>query len=563
MKKTVFKLVLASAAIACSIFAATEISQASDRNRVIADGVYFGDIAAGGMTEVEATEAIEARVAEAATTTIELDASELAINAKASDFGMEWANKGMVKDALNIGVTGSIIERYKSEKDLANESVVYDIEYSFDQQKIEDFVSKNTSAMDIDPINAKLSREDGRFVIEDGINGVKVDAKESAKTIAADLSNGWSGENRTYTLACQVKEPKITAEQLGRVKEIIGTYTTDYSSSASGRAANVANGAKLINGALLFPGDQLSVQDRVKPFTPENGYQLAGSYENGTTVQTYGGGICQVSTTLYNAVIRAELQVDSRYCHSMIVGYVQPSMDAAIADGLKDFKFTNNYDFPIYVEGYTSGGRITFNIYGEETRPSNRSISFESETTSTTQPETKFTLTSDLPLGSTSTEQGSHTGYTARLWKVVKVDGNVESREIFNTSVYNASPRIVLVGTAGANESALSALRSAISSGSEDTVRSTASNLKNQKDTGDDDKKDDSNNNNNNNDNNNNNNNNDNNNKPDDTSKPDDGGQKQEDDSSAGSQDDGGATDDGGSDDYEDGSDSEDDYDEV
>ncbi len=483
MKKTVFQIILASAAVACSVFAATEISQAADRNRVIADGVYFGDIAAGGMTEVEATEAIEARVAEVAGTIIELDAQELAINAKASDFGMVWSNKGMVKDALNIGVTGSIIERYKSEKDLANESVVYDMEYSFDEQMIKDYVAKNTSAMDIEPINASLKRVDGQFIIEDGVNGVKVDADESARLILDGLSNGWKGDSKIFELICQVRKPQATKEQLSRVKEIIGTYTTDYSSSNSGRAANVANGAKLIDGSLLYPGEQLSVQDKVKPFTAENGYQLAGSYENGTTVQTYGGGICQVSTTLYNAVIRAELQIDTRSAHSMIVSYVQPSMDAAIADGIKDFKFTNNYDFPIYIEGYTSGGRITFNVYGEETRPSNRSISFESETTSTTQPETKFTLDPNLPLGTCNTDQSAHIGYTARLWKVVKVDGNVESREIFNTSVYNPSPKIVLVGTSGASDSAISSLKSAIDSKDEDTVRSTASTLKNQKDT--------------------------------------------------------------------------------
>lgn len=109
-------------------------------------------------------------------------------------------------------------------------------------------------------------------------------------------------------------------------------------------AANVENGASLINGTLLYPGDSFSVYSKVAPFTADNGYHLAGSYSNGQTVQTYGGGICQVSTTLYNAVLRAELNVTERSNHSMTVHYVPLSADAAISGTDKDLKFTNNLD---------------------------------------------------------------------------------------------------------------------------------------------------------------------------------------------------------------------------
>ena len=124
----------------------------------------------------------------------------------------------------------------------------------------------------------------------------------------------------------------------------------------------------VVDGLVVYPGETISVSEAIGPTTAENGYYPAGSYENGTTVETYGGGICQVSTTLYNAVIRAELEIVTRAAHSMIVSYVEPSMDAAIADGIKDLQFKNNQETPIYIEGYTSGGIIYFNIYGKETR---------------------------------------------------------------------------------------------------------------------------------------------------------------------------------------------------
>lgn len=101
--------------------------------------------------------------------------------------------------------------------------------------------------------------------------------------------------------------------------------------------------------------------ETVAPFTAENGYAMAGSYLNGEVVDSMGGGICQVSTTLYNAVLRAELEVVERSPHSMTVHYVELSEDAAIAGTYKDFKFKNSTDYPIYIEGYTTSvKKITF-----------------------------------------------------------------------------------------------------------------------------------------------------------------------------------------------------------
>ena len=103
------------------------------------------------------------------------------------------------------------------------------------------------------------------------------------------------------------------------------------------------NGCRLIDGFVLYPGEEFSAYGAVSPFTKENGYFMAGSYVDGKVVDSLGGGICQVSTTLYNAVLLSELEVTERHNHSMIVSYVEPSADAAISESSgKDFKFVNN-----------------------------------------------------------------------------------------------------------------------------------------------------------------------------------------------------------------------------
>ena len=191
-------------------------------------------------------------------------------------------------------------------------------------------------------------------------------------------------------------------------------------------------------------------------------------------MDSVGGGVCQVATTLYNAVIRAELEIVQRYNHSMIVNYVKPSDDAAIAGTYKDLKFKNNLDNPVYIEGYCSGGVITFNVYGVETRPANREISFRSETISEEDPVTQFKFDAGQPVGYFHTEQSAHKGLTARLWKTVTVDGAVQSDEVFNNSKYKSSPKIVTVGTAGASAEVVAQLQAAAAANDEGSVKSIA-----------------------------------------------------------------------------------------
>lgn len=150
-------------------------------------------------------------------------------------------------------------------------------------------------------------------------------------------------------------------------------------------------------------------------------------------------------------MLLAELEVVERYNHSMSVGYVPLSMDAALAGTWKDLKIKNNTDTPIYIEGiYDASGKLTFNIYGEETRPSNRKVEYVSETLSTIPSSQVVKQDASKPAGYRAVTSRGHTGYTARLWKKVYVDGVLQSEEVVNKSSYSASPTYVTVGTGAA-----------------------------------------------------------------------------------------------------------------
>lgn len=446
----------------------------AEQEKTIPNTVYIGDVDVSGMTVEEAERALDAHVDTLQDTVFTLTTGDTSIQVSAEDLGLEVLNTEVIEEAVNLGRTGNLIARYKDKKDLEKESKIFELEYFVDNTKVETLLGVNAENLNQEAVNSSLERVDGEFSIIEGTNGIAVDVDESVKIIQDYVQKEWEEENSVIELATEVTEPKGTPEELGKVQDLLGSFSTDYSSSAAGRAKNVENGCSKINGTVLYPGDQFSVYEAVSPFEAENGYELAGSYENGTTVQTYGGGICQVSTTLYNAVIKAELQIDERYNHSMIVNYVKPSMDAAIAGTSKDLKFTNNTDAPIYIEGYTSGRQIYFNVFGEETRPENREVSYVSETLSETPPGITFQADGTKPIGYLGTVQSSHTGYTAKLWKVVTVNGVEESRTEFNSSRYNPSNRIVAVGVATDNPDAAAHIQSAIATGDEVTVRMVA-----------------------------------------------------------------------------------------
>lgn len=207
-----------------------------------------------------------------------------------------------------------------------------------------------------------------------------------------------------------------------------------------------------------MPGETLSGYECMHPFTIENGYFTAAAYENGQVVDSVGGGVCQIATTLYDASLAAELEITQRQNHSMIVMYVKPSMDAAIAGTYKDIKITNNYSTPIYIEGTTAGKTLTFTIYGKETRPANRKVEYISETLSKTDPgEPQRKVDNSLKPGQTKQVQSAHIGYKSRLWKVVTVDGVEKERTILHTDTYNPSKAIVLVGPAAPAQPAVPA----------------------------------------------------------------------------------------------------------
>lgn len=483
MKKFKIIAIAAAAVLAGTFFFTNEelVKADASEEAVIEEGVYIGGIDVGGMTADEATKAVNTYVDGLQEQWITLVGPKDTLRYTLSDLGLSAKTSTAVQEAAAVGKSGNLVKRFKELQALDTQDYVVDMGLSIDKQLTAQNIYNKTSKINVKAINNGLTRENGKFVYVEGQEGNEVDIVTAVNELNEYIGSEWeiaAVENAEFTLASIISQPRGTQEELSVVKDLIGTFTTNYSSSSSGRAKNVENGAAKLNGAVLYPGDELSVYEMVNPFTKENGYELAGSYSNGETVESFGGGICQVSTTLYNAVLNAELEITQRYNHSMIVTYVDLSADAAIAGTYKDLRFKNSYDFPVYIEAICSNRNITFNIYGVETRDSNRVVTYESEVLSVNDPDTVYTLSSSAALGTYTTTRSEHVGYSAKLWKVVTVNGVEQERTQVNRSTYQASAKKVTIGTAGATEEQLAAINAALATKDDSYIRSVVTGLK-------------------------------------------------------------------------------------
>ncbi len=430
---------------------------------VISDGVFIGDMDVGGKTPEEAEKMVREQVSQLSSALVTLQMGDDQVSATLGQLGLTWENTDLIEKISRIGTSGNVMQRYKEKKDLQNQNVHYDIKYAVDEESERKFVQL-CSAFNSEPVEGTVHMgDDGMLYVEGGTDGLTLKEDATIGTLNEYITE-WKMENIVVPVEVTRTSPVLTAETLSDMNHVLGTATTDYSSSSSARAQNIETGVSKIDGTLLMPGEGFSVTAAVTPFTAENGYEPAPSYESGQVVDTYGGGMCQVSTTLYNALLKAEIEIDERSNHTMTVSYVDPSKDAAIAEGLMDLVFTNNLDSPIYIAGSAYYGTLTFSVYGKETRPANRTLEFVSEVTGRTDPSSNIRLVarSDQSAGYVAQTQTPHEGLSAVLWKKIYIDGNLTDTVQVNSSYYEASPAIYEVGVSTSNALLASALNSAV-----------------------------------------------------------------------------------------------------
>lgn len=447
LSKAAFAVIMAC--IAVCLFDGTKVYA---RDMTIPKGITIGDIDISGMTKDEAMTKASEYISTFTSKIITVDTDGHKEDITVGELGYYWKNTEVIDEAAAYCTEGNVIARYKEAKDIENKGIQYNFEVDVNNEVLTNTINEKCGQYNIPHVNAALAKSGEGFTISKESSGRMIDMDTSVNGLHEFLLNDWDGNASSYTLTVVDDNPVATVADCEKVKDIIGSFSTTFSTGSGNynRNKNMENGMELLNGITLCQGETMSVNSYLEPWTESNGWKMAGTYVNGQVEDSLGGGICQVSTTLYNAVLLAELEVVERYPHSMSVGYVPLSMDAALAGTWKDLKIRNNTDTPIYIEGIYASGKLTFNIYGVETRPSNRTIEYKSETLSKVPSTEIVKQDPNRPAGYRAVTSSGHTGYKARLLKRIYVDGVLQSEEVVNNSTYSASPTYVTVGTGAA-----------------------------------------------------------------------------------------------------------------
>ena len=289
-----------------------------------------------------------------------------------------------------------------------------------------------------EPKNAYVTKEPfGVFVHVDGID---FNVDEVKKLVATG--------KKEYTIELTVTEPEITTKELGQeaFPDIIGkTYKTTYSMGDVNRNTNIELAAKNVNGIILMPGETFSYNGILGDTTADKGYKPGGAFLNGEVVQSYGGGICQVSSTIYNAVLYADLEIVERCNHTFLTGYVPAGLDATVAYGYIDFKFKNNREYPIKLVVTAKDGVVSATIRGVKEKD-DVEVELKSVVTSYIAPQVKYKDTNTLKKGKEVVKQSGSSGCRCTVYITKYKDGKQVSNDAYN-DVYSAQPKIVLRGT--------------------------------------------------------------------------------------------------------------------
>lgn len=320
----------------------------------------------------------------------------------------------------------------------------FDIVFDYDKKPVSDLVVAIEKESTKEPVDASLKVNGGISVVPEQ-KGSKLKAKELEDKLFVEI-NGKTNGDTNVDAPVETISPKVTTEMLSSVNAKISSFSTNYGSiSGAARSNNIAVATRTINGKVLMPGETFSFNDIVGKRTPATGYQEAPVIIGNKVESGLGGGICQVSSTLYNAVLKANLKIAERTHHTLPSHYVPLGMDATVDYGNLDFKFTNSYSYPLYIQGGVGGGYVAFTIYSNSSLAAT-TCTITNSVYATIPSTTTYIDDATLPEGQTVVEQPAYTGYKVMVYKNIYTNGNYVSQETVSNDYYKPVNGVIKKG---------------------------------------------------------------------------------------------------------------------
>ncbi len=474
------------------------------------DGIIIGDVAVGGMTTKEATAAITERYSPALSKTVTLRSEDAEQVVSLPELGATMNWEQTVSNAYNVGRSGGLFNRIKTIYFIKKENYQVYPEIICNESMLKDAIAAIAASVDQPGQETEIVIDETALTIKKGIPSYCIDQEAALKTfkqlvltlsddvflieraetlprvpVASDLYEEFCGEpvDATYkvenqriiitddkpginfdpieaqtlidqstgniiTIPIKVTPAAVTKEQLNAslFSDLLGSYSSRYNTGDIARSHNVRLAAQKINEVVLAPGDVFSYNDTVGPRTTSHGFRVANVYVGNKIEPGIGGGICQVSSTLFNAVVLSDLEIIKRVNHSLPVSYVPLGRDATVSYGSIDFLFANSTENPIKIVASATNGVNNVAIYGIKANK-NRTIEIATECIATKAAPLVQKENPDLPAGTIEVEQKGAIGSTYNTYKIIKENGQRVKTEFLTKSTYVPTERIEIIGT--------------------------------------------------------------------------------------------------------------------
>lgn len=483
---------------------------ANKTNTRILKGVYINDVSLANMTVEDATSKLNEKLAQMDNNVIELTYGEYKKTITAKDLGLFYSDQ-FVNDAYNYGRNKDLIRNnYTVLGSLLNKKYHISAQFEINEDKFQELLTALHENVEIDVKNDTYEVANGKITLEKGYEGKKIKAEELKTLLLASAGNSKievelpveiekpervdfdklydevyvekveasykEGENfevtkevygvyfnkeeaikrynelldgKTMEIKLITVEPTVKVSDLNNelFRDVLATFSTKYDKYYTNRVKNLELAGRKVNGTILYPGEEFSYNKVVGKRTVANGFKEAHVFAGGKVVDGLGGGICQVSTTLYNTVLMSDLKVTERKAHMMHTGYNEPGKDATVVYGSIDFRFVNNRKTPIKISMEVKNGVVTSTIYGlkMENEPIIEIKSVILKTIPYTTIEEKDATMNE---GTTKVVQSPVNGYVSETYRIEKdASGKEISRKLISKDTYKQTSKIIKVGT--------------------------------------------------------------------------------------------------------------------
>lgn len=416
----------------------SNIVLAFDLNKKINKNVYINNIELSGLTMEEAKEKLLYHVNENRYFVLSYENKEILIDKNI--LGVEYEIDDLVKDAYNVGRDQNVISNIKTKVSLSKgNKIVIPLSYKYNIKNIDKLIEDCNKDIYVNPIDATIKIINNQISITKETYGKKLDKSKLKRDIIYNIKNL---NSRDIKASIKILSPKYKYDELKKIDTVLGKFETYFNSSNKNRVNNIEVAALATSNLIIDQNERFSFNNALKNI--RKNLKEAPIIKNGKTDKGLGGGICQVSTTIYNAALYSNMNIIEVNNHSIPSLYITKGRDATVSDGYLDFVFENKNQTPILIYNQVLNNKIVSSIYGSI--EDKKDIEIETKIVKVLKNKQICKNDYNLKNGLKIIEQKGRLGYSVNTFRIYKENKKIIKKELINTSYYPPCDEIITKG---------------------------------------------------------------------------------------------------------------------